>query len=231
MRRRHRHAFCLVALGPAAVLACTGADPVLPGGPQGNGDAAASSQEEDVAVAPAMTDGAAADAGDGDGGATVVLLRDGDFEATSCGAWRSFQATKRAGRPRSGAQGCLVCYQAAGSVFIYGVAQTVNVVDLVPGQTYTATVHAHRPDAPVTTASDLRLEVRLTDRDGQGVPGASTGEDFLGTPPLVDWSAMALDYTYQPADGGVFLELDIINRKGEEGCFVVDDATLVPQNQ
>ena len=229
MSRSYRFAFALLGLGPGAFLACTGSDPVPFAG---EGEA----PDATVIGPDATTDGARSDAGGGEDAGTqpdaapANLLLEADFEATTCGtSWAAFQASKTAGPARNGAQGCQVCFDENATVYIFGVAQGINVIDLVPGQTYTATVHARRPIQPTPTATDLRLEITLNDGDGQAIPGADNRAEYvMRTPPSNGaWAPLAVDYTYRPTDGGATVAFNIINRPGVASCFVVDDASFV----
>ena len=161
-----------------------------------------------------------------DGGAEaggVNLLRDPSFELPGCsGPWSSNGArVVDDSAPRSGQRSCRVCGQAGQSV--WDVSQDVQVGPIAPGATYVG-------DAWVRALADGTapppVSIRVSTRDGTGVTLEGVESSSLGTFLDATWShiVVSLPVTKPGATG---LQVNVIARD-VGGCFLVDDATLMP---
>ena len=221
--------FLLVAAssGIAALVCCTGSDPATTTLPDASTVAPGTVSD----AAAATTNDAGAPSAELDAGNVVAvpgeLLANPSFEDGNCQGWTgkmpftSAQATPIA---HDGVKGCLVCPFDGANV--YSVTQYIPIVNLTDGGAYTASAWVRAADGgDVPTAVTLDVSI---DNDGKtGVVLPATAGNTL--PRTGAWVLFHQDYTYHPAAGGTLLELEVINHRGDTGCYIVDQASFAPK--
>ncbi len=200
-------AVCAVVL----VIACVGSDPDVIVKPGGDTDASTSEASTDASDRP--DGGDAASAVDGD------LFRNGGFEL-GCDNWTDYYSTLSPDPSgRSGGTSCRVCRLTSEYYFI---EQRVPR-PLVPGQHYL--LHAWVRAAPDKPSHPVKVVFETTNASDV-VVDYGTGAQVV---PGNDWAEVSglLEVT---SDAGVEIRPRIgATFAAGESCFLIDDATLVPQ--
>lgn len=198
----------------AALYACTGEDPsVIVVNNASDGGAASS-------------DASSKDDGSVDAG-VANLLDNGDFELGSCEEWIALGTTIRSSvLGRNGGHACEVCSKGEVGGSVYGIAQQIGTTKLASGTTYvlSAWVRAADPDAGA-----LATAVHEAYRLDESVAGPATydGDQVTTNDSLGEgWQELHLEYTYDLAHGTNKLDFQVINRGTDDGCFLVDDASI-----
>ena len=165
-------------------------------------------------VVTPIDDGAIADVASEDAFIPGNVLDNPSFElGGSCQSWSTNSASKDTLTDGGyvGAKSCLVCGEPNQSV--YGIFQGVPVSKLTPNATYVLTAWIRLPETgPKSTSVYLSLIGNET-------------KIF----PTTAWAPYQKSLTYTPVDGGTTFGVSVLNRSTDQGCFVLDNMSLVAE--
>ena len=204
-------AACL-AVPVGSVVACKGSDPGLTDAPD----------VQDASLGPVDAETPRhADATVGGPSAGGELLVNGDFENAGCEGWTKLESlVNEEPLPHEGRRACRVCSLPGASV--YGLAQRVPAKRLQVGTTYAATAWVRGVEDGGTSTA-LHLALHLDDGAfSEPVGGGKTAVMRLDAA----WQQPSQTMTYTARDGGTYGTVELLNRAADEGCFVVDQASL-----
>jgi hypothetical protein len=169
------------------------------------------------------------DAGDGqsppdsDASSPNLLLNPG-FEKASCTSWDSGVATVSPSEiHREGRQSCRVCSEANQSVYM--LFQRLPVSKFTPAVTYVGSAYVRADPSHDAAAAGLHFALELDTGETPLVFNEDPIPETLDT----EWRYVSNELTYEPADGGLYIFFGLVNRGVDNGCFLVDDAKLVPK--
>jgi hypothetical protein len=226
---RFRRAFSLAVLTGFSALAifvgCLGDDPekVTPT-PEAGGSSSGSSGTTTDANSPSP-DGAGSSSGNpaADGG-TAIALANSDFQ-NGCAEWEpedSLVGPEDAGR--SPTNSCLVCYNNSTQ---FDIVQRIARSDLQPGATFRARAYVRRP-LQGNAAKSANIYLQAED-DQLNIIGRDTAPTVV-MPLTNEWQLTESVVIVRDAGAsriGVYAvgEMALTN----DGCFLVDDVTLVKE--